>query len=92
MLTAECKFRNTEKAKLLIRLLEDNGEYPMRYYIDAASNYNTFEDAQRFLNQPCPICDLDYPMDDVSCCALVCVIEFSLFVVKKIVEVQKSTS
>ena len=67
MLTAECKFHTTAKAKLLIQLLEDNNEYPMRYYIDATSNYKTFEDAQRFLNQPCPICMLNYPMDDVGC-------------------------
>ena len=51
---------------MLIDLLKDKREYPLTYYIDAAKNYNTFEEAQKFLNQPCHICGDDYPMNEVS--------------------------
>ena len=66
MLMAENRFRSCQKAELLVQLLKDRNDYPMRYYIDAAKNYDTFEDAQSFLNQPCPICGDTYLMDDVS--------------------------
>ena len=66
MIMAECRFRTTEKAKMLIDLLKDKNEYPLTYYVDAAKSYNTFEEAQKYLNQPCPICDDHYPMDEVS--------------------------
>ena len=71
MLAAECKLQTTAKAELLIKLLEDNSDYQMHYYIDAVNCYNTFEDAQMFLNQPCPRCTINHPMDDVGCCDFV---------------------
>ena len=63
---AENKFREKEKAVTLIKLLEDNSDYPMKYYIDATKHYENFEDALKFLNQPCPICTDTFIMDDVS--------------------------
>ena len=62
----ECRLPTVEKAELLIKLLEHKDDYPMTYYIDAASNYTNFDDACKFLNQPCPICIDDYAMDDVG--------------------------
>ena len=44
---------------------EEGTEYPLRYYIDAVKNCATFEDALRYLHQPCPICILEYPMNEV---------------------------
>ena len=54
------------KALILVRLLENNSDYPMKYYIDAAKHYDNFEDALKFMNQPCPICTDIFIMDDVS--------------------------
>ena len=65
MLIAENKFTKRSKAELLIDLLHDNPDYPMLYYIDAAKNYDDFEQARSFLNQPCPICGDTFLMDDV---------------------------
>ena len=69
MVTVECRLLKLEKAEILVKLLEkeeeDGTEYPLKYYIDAAKDYATFEDAVRFLNQPCPICMLEYPMNEV---------------------------
>ena len=65
MLIAENKFKERSKAVLLIKLLKDKSDYPMRYYIDAAKNYDDFDQALSFLNQPCQICGDTYLMDDV---------------------------
>ena len=69
MVTVECKLRTLEKAEILVKLLEkeeeDETEYPLKYYIDAAQDYATFEEALKFLHQPCPICTLEYPMNEV---------------------------
>ena len=65
MLIAENKFKERSKAEMLIALLKDKSDYPMMYYIDAAKNYNDFDQARSFLNQPCPICVETYLMDDV---------------------------
>lgn len=63
---AENKFKDSSKAKMLIDLLEEKSDYPMKYYIDAAKHYDTFEDATNFLNQPCQICGDTFLMDDVN--------------------------
>lgn len=61
-----------EKAKILIKLLEDTYDddeylqYPLLYYIDATKSYSTFDDAFKYLHQPCLMCADDYPMDEVS--------------------------
>ena len=68
MIMAECKFKTLNKAKILLQLMKDNNDYPLKYYIDASNNYNTYEEAQKYLNQSCPICVMDYPMDEVSLC------------------------
>ncbi len=65
MLIAENKFKDDAKAIMLIDLLHENPDYPMKYYIDAVKHYDTLEDASRFLNQPCPICTDTFVMDDV---------------------------
>lgn len=44
---------------------EEGTEYPLRYYSDAVKNCATFEDALRYLHQPCPICFDEYPMNEV---------------------------
>ena len=64
MLIAENKFKERSKAEMVIALLKDKYDY-MKYYIDAAKNYDDFEQARSFLNQPCPICAETYLMDDV---------------------------
>ena len=67
MLMAENRFKDGSKAIMLIDLLHGNSDYPMKYYIDAVRHYDTFEEASRFLNQPCQICTDTFVMDDVSC-------------------------
>ena len=69
MLMGEFKLENTEKASMVIELMEkieDEGlEYPLSYYIDAARDFSTMEDAERGLIKECPICTMSYPVHEV---------------------------
>ena len=67
----EYKFENTERAQMVVELMkeveadEHAQEYPLSYYVEAAKDYKTLDDAKRYLIKPCPICDVDYPVHEV---------------------------
>ncbi len=65
---AEYRFETAEKAKMVPDLMKEVGgeDYPLHYFIDAAKSYDNMEDAVKFLQQPCPICTMDYPIQDVN--------------------------
>ena len=67
----EFKLESTEKAEMVLKLIEDveesgDHEYPLSYYIDAAKDYSCIDEARRCLIKPCPICAEDYPVHEVS--------------------------
>ena len=67
---AEFRFQEQQKAKMVLELIElvevDDQSYPLNYYIDAAKDFKTVDDALVFLSQECPICFLSYPIHEVS--------------------------
>lgn len=70
MLMGEFKLENKEKASMVIELMDlmedDELDYPLSYYIDAAKDFSTMEDAERGLIKECPICTLSYPVHEAS--------------------------
>ena len=70
MLMGEFKLENKAKASMVIDLMDlmedDTLDYPLSYYIDAAKDFSTMEDAERGLIKECPICTMSYPVHEVS--------------------------
>lgn len=70
MLMGEFKLENKEKASMVIELMDliEDGDldYPLSYYIDAAKDFSTMEDAERGLIKECPICTMSYPVHEVT--------------------------
>ncbi len=66
---AEYRFETSDRAKMvpdLIRQVEvEDEDYPLHYYIDAVKSYDNMADAMKFLQQPCPICATEYPIQEV---------------------------
>ena len=68
---SEYKFESTERAKMVLELMREvetdeyAQEYPLSYYVEAAKDYKTLEDAKRYLIKPCPICMEVYPVHEV---------------------------
>ena len=68
----EYKLEDQGRAELVIQLMNDaekdsEAEHPLHYYIGAAKDYRTLEEAKAFLLRSCPICALDnIPIHDVS--------------------------
>ena len=89
MLMGEYKLESTEKAAIVLGLMntvevDDTLDYPLSYYIDAAKDNSTLEDAERVLIKECPICVLSYPIHEVrhlcsSSCAAVNIIHYPSF-------------
>ena len=55
-----------EKESLFLELIRENHQLPLIRYIEAASNFDNFEEAKRSLIQSCPICMDEYPKNEVS--------------------------
>ena len=77
MLMAEYKLENTQRAEMVMALMEEMEEegqdYPFSYYVDAAKDYKTLEEAKEKFIKPCPICGSGYPIHEVcgrGCCVL----------------------
>ena len=74
---AEYKLENTERAEMVMALMEEMEEegqdYPLFYYINAANDYKTLEEAKEKFIKTCPICFETYPIQEVcgcDCCIL----------------------
>ena len=70
LLMGEYKLENT-KAGMVLALMEElegwgGGDYPLSYYVDAARDYSSLEEAQKYFIQPCPICFKTYPIQEVK--------------------------
>jgi len=67
---AECRLESHEKAHMVFQLMEeveaDGGDYPLGYYVEAAKDYRDIEKARKYLIKPCPICECQYPVHEVS--------------------------
>ena len=72
LLMSEFRFYEKNKAGMvldLIKLVEAGGDQdnPLHYYVDAAKDFNTVDDALAFLQKECPICFGLYPIHEVRC-------------------------
>lgn len=66
---AEYKFREKFRAEMVLGLMgqvEGNGgDYPLKYYVDAARDFDSLESAISFLDKECSICYMGYPIHEV---------------------------
>ena len=70
LLMGEFKLETMEKAQMVIALMNEievdaSVDYPLSYYVDAARDYSSLEDAERCLIKECPFCFLSYPVHEV---------------------------
>ena len=70
MLMGEYKLPNMTKAEMVLELMykmedDEDKDYPLSYYIDAARDYSSMEDAERGLIKQCPICYETRPVHEV---------------------------
>ena len=70
MLMGEFKLETTDKAVMVLELMkkvevDDDSDYPLSYYIDAAKDYRTLEEAEKGLIKECPICEVELPVHEV---------------------------
>ena len=71
LLMGEYKLDNTEKANMVLDLMaefEEDSEYPLSYYIDAAEMFSSLEEAKKDLidkKKECPICAESYLKHEV---------------------------
>ena len=61
LLVGECKFEDTERANIVVQLMkhwEPDGvkDYELQFYIDAAKEHKTLEEAKKSLFVECTIC------------------------------------
>ena len=65
----EYKLPTMTKASMVLELMNkmegEDKDYPLSYYVDAAKDYSTLEDAERCLIKTCPICYDDFPVHEV---------------------------
>ena len=71
MLMEGFKLETTDKAEMVLELMkkvevDDYSDYPLSYYIDAAKDYPTLEEAEKGLIKECPFCILDWPVHEVK--------------------------
>ena len=56
---AECEFDDQNRAQLVLDLMEevenDDNNYPLHYYVDAAHDFEDLQSASEFLFKECPI-------------------------------------
>ena len=83
LLVGECKFEDTVTANIVVQLMNhwepvdrDRGipnpqSYELQFYVNAAKEHRTFEDAKKSLSVDCTICIEDHIVHDVSPCVLV---------------------
>ena len=75
MLMAECEFDDQNRAQMVLELMEevenDENNYPLHYYVDAAHDFDNLQSASEFLFKECPIqgfCAGDkVPIHEVQC-------------------------
>jgi hypothetical protein len=70
MLMGEYKLPTMTKAAMVLDLMykmedDEDKDYPLSYYIDAARDYSSMEDAERGLIKQCPICYETRPVHEV---------------------------
>jgi E3 ubiquitin-protein ligase RNF31 len=73
MLMGEFKLPTVAKATMALELMnkvevegeDEEADYPLSYYTDAAKDYATLEDAERGLIKECPICTLERPVHEM---------------------------
>ena len=77
MLMAEYKLENTKRAEIVMALMEEmekeGHDFPFSYYVNAAKDYKTLEEAKEKFIKTCPICGDSYPIHEVcgcGCCVL----------------------
>ena len=61
---AEFNLDNWDRASLVFRLMDKN---KFNVCLEVARNCHTMEEADRFMNQECPICMESYLMNEVGC-------------------------
>ena len=56
---AECEFDEQSRAQMVLDLMEevenDENNYPLHYYVDAAHDFTDLQKASEFLLKECPI-------------------------------------
>ena len=56
---AECEFDEQSRAQMVLDLMEevenDDNNYPLHYYVDAAHDFADLQSASEFLFKECPI-------------------------------------
>lgn len=59
MLMAECNFDVSNRAQMVLDLMEqvenEESNYPLNYYVDAAHDFEDLQSASEFLFKECPI-------------------------------------
>ena len=66
----EFKLPTLTKAGMAVDLMnrvevDDTIDYPLSYYVDAAKDFSSLEEAERGLIKECPICTLEFPVHEV---------------------------
>ena len=61
LLMAECGFDDEETANIVLQLLEEvegneDADYSLQYYVDAAKDHKELDKARNFLIQECDMC------------------------------------
>ena len=57
LLVGECKFEDTERANIVVQLMNDlDKDYELQFYVNAARDHKTYEEAKKFIIVDCPIC------------------------------------
>ena len=67
----EYRLETTAKAAMVLDLMNKveggDADYPLSYYVDAAKDYSTLEEAERGLIKECPLCgDDNMPVHEVK--------------------------
>ena len=63
---AEFDLDDWDRASLVFELMDKGKAFNI--CLKVAKNCRTMEEAERFMNQECPVCFDTYLMDEVGCC------------------------
>ena len=69
LLMAEFNLDDWDSASLVFQLMDKDTEFNV--CLKVARNCRTMEEAEKFMNQECPVCMDEFLMDEVSCTLLV---------------------
>ena len=76
LLMSEFRFPEKKKAEMVLDLIEkvevncdpnDFQDNPLHYYVDAANDFSTVDDALKFLRKECPLCFRPFAIHEVRC-------------------------